>query len=128
MRVLLDTQTFLWFFDDSPRLTTRAKHLLEDASTDAVISIASLWEIAIKMSVGKLTINYAFEDLITTQLSQNAIVLLNVSAHHLSGVLGLPFHHRDPFDRMLVAQAMVEGVPILSADAIFDAYGVSRLW
>lgn len=128
MRVLLDTHTLLWFFDDSPRLTTRAKHLLEDTSTDAVKSIASLWEIAIKMSVGKLTINYAFEDLITAQLSQNAIVLLNVNAHYLSGVLGLPFLHRDPFDRMLVAQVMVEGVPILSADAIFDAYGVQRLW
>jgi PIN domain nuclease of toxin-antitoxin system len=128
MRVLLDTHTFLWFFDDSPRISTLVKQLLEDASTDALISIASLWEIAIKLSVGKLTINYAFDDLIETQLSQNDIVLLNVSAHHVSGVLELPFHHRDPFDRMLVAQAMVEGTPILSADKSFDAYGVQRLW
>ena len=128
MRVLLDTHTLLWFFEDSPRLSARATQLLGDSSTDAVISIVSLWEIAIKMSVGKLTINYAFDDLMTTQLSQNDIVLLNVSAQHVSGVVDLTLHHRDPFYRILVAQSIADRLPIVSADPIFDVYSVQRIW
>ncbi|HEX5166942.1 MAG TPA: type II toxin-antitoxin system VapC family toxin [Thermomicrobiales bacterium] len=128
MRALLDTHTLLWFFEDSPRLSARVTQLLAAASTDAVISIASLWEIAIKMSVGKLTINYAFDDLIATQLPQNDIVLLSVSAQHVAGVVDLPLHHRDPFDRMLVAQSVAEYLPIISADPIFDVYRVQRIW
>ena len=92
------------------------------------MSIASPWEIAIKIGTGKLDLDVAFADLITPVRQQLGVDLLGVSAEHLVRVSTLPLHHRDPFDRLIVAQAVVERVPVVSADAASDAYGVDRIW
>ena len=127
MKLLLDTHTFLWFLDDSPQLSQKGKALLE-ADNELLLSIASLWEIAIKLRLGKLTVAVPIEVLMTQQLTQNDIELLPITVAPLIVVSTLPLHHRDPFDRLLIAQAMVEQMPIVSADPAFDAYPVQRLW
>lgn len=127
MTSLLDTHTFLWFINDSPQLSVDAKNLLE-ADVDLLLSIASLWEIAIKVSIGKLTLPNTYDKFIPQQLTLNNIEILTISRAHLAVVAVLLLHHRDPFDRLLVAQAMVEQVSIVSADVMFDSYQVSRIW
>ena len=128
MRVLLDTHALLWFLADNPRLNVSAKRVLEDATTDASISIASLWEIAIKIRLNKLQLTQPFERLFPDQLAQNDIALLGVTLGHITRLTTLPLHHRDPFDRLLIAQALEEQLVIVGADAAFDAYGVERIW
>ena len=127
MKLLLDTHTFLWFIDDNPRLSARAKGLLE-SDADLLLSVASLWEISIKVSIGKLTLAQPYDIFIPQQLTNNAVEILPISLAHLDVVSSLPFHHRDPFDRLIIAQAMIEQLPIVSIDAAFDAYSVKRLW
>lgn len=127
MKLLLDTHTFLWFIDDTPKLSAAAKKLLE-SDVDLMISAASLWEIAIKVSIGKLTLTQPFQEFIPDQLNRNSVKLLAISIAHLALVSSLPFHHRDPFDRLMVAQAISEQLSIVSVDDKFDLYGVNRLW
>lgn len=128
MQLLLDTHSFLWFIAGSPELSATAKSLIEDDDNNSLLSVASVWEIAIKLSLGKLTLEKPFEDLIPQQIVENAITLLNISIPHTVIVTTLPFHHRDPFDRLLIAQAKVEKIPIVSRDEVFDIYDVERLW
>ncbi len=127
MKLLLDTHTFLWFINDSPELSSSAADLLE-SDVDLLLSTASLWEIAIKVSLNKLTLPNNYERFIPQQLTLNNIEILTITFEHLTVVSGLPFHHRDPFDRLLVAQSMSENLQIVSVDAQFDSYGVSRKW
>ena len=128
MRFLIDTHTFLWFVTDDPKLSAHALGFIESETNEAILSMASLWEIAIKFSIGKLKLHKPFEDFIDEQIRINEFQLLDIEAPHIATVSTLPLHHRDPFDRMLIAQSVVEGLPIISADTIFDAYGVVRLW
>jgi PIN domain nuclease of toxin-antitoxin system len=128
MKLLLDTHTFLWFIEGSPRLSGRARALIEDEASEVFLSVASLWEIAIKISLDKLQLARPFGTLIPQQLSLNDITLLDITPDHAAGVITLPFHHRDPFDRLLIAQAQVEQMPIVGDDPAFDAYLVRRLW
>lgn len=129
MRVLLDTHAFLWFIEDHPRLSRVARQLIEDNTTVPFLSVASLWEMAIKISLGKMTVgNQSFETFIPEQMSRNDIALLDITVWHVARVAILPLAHRDPFDRMLIAQAITEGLPIISADSILDAYPVTRIW
>jgi PIN domain nuclease of toxin-antitoxin system len=128
MRMLLDTHTFVWFIEDNPRLPPMIRALIEDPSNVVLVSIVSVWEIAIKVGIGKLVLSQPFETFIPQQLALNYAALLSVDLRHVLVVAGLPFYHRDPFDRLIIAQAMVEGLPILSADKVFDLYAVSRLW
>jgi PIN domain nuclease of toxin-antitoxin system len=127
MKLLLDTHAFLWFIANNPRLSEKAKALLE-SDIEVLISTASLWEIAIKTSIGKLVLAQPYDTFIRQQLEQNSIEILPVKLEHLIVVATLAFHHRDPFDRLLIAQAIVEDLPVVSADIAFDAYGVQRLW
>jgi PIN domain nuclease of toxin-antitoxin system len=127
MRLLLDTHAFLWFIDDNPSLSARAKALLE-SEADLLLSVASLWEIAIKVSIGKLILTQPYDVFMRRQLTDNDIKILPINLAHLGAVSTLPFHHRDPFDRLLIAQAMIEQLPIVSVDAAFDVYTVNRLW
>jgi PIN domain nuclease of toxin-antitoxin system len=127
MKLLLDTHTFLWFIDDSSRLSTQARNLLE-SDADLLLSTASLWEIAIKTSPGKLTLAQPYDLFIPEQLGLNSVEELPISLAHLAEVSTLPFHHRDPFDRLLISQAIIESVAIVSADSAFDAYSITRLW
>lgn len=127
MKLLLDTHTFLWFVDDNPKLSGYGKSLLE-GDNHLLLSVACLWEIAIKVSRDRLTIPKPYESFISRQLSLNQIELLPISIPHLAIVSTLPLHHRDPFDRLLIAQAMAENLAIVSVDSAFDAYLVQRLW
>ncbi len=128
MRLLLDTHTFLWFIEDHQSLGAEARRLIEEPSNEVFLSIASIWEMAIKLSLGKLHLGQPFDQFIANQLESNNISPLDISIKHAAAIADLPFHHRDPFDRLLVAQSLVEGYPILSADITLDAYGVMRRW
>jgi len=128
MRLLLDTHTFLWYILGGLRLSTRARSLLQSPVNELFLSIASAWEVGIKVSTGKLTLSEPLEAYFREQVLINSISLLPVTLEHAAFVSTLPFHHRDPFDRMLVAQSLAEGVPIISADPALDAYGVVRFW
>ena len=128
MRLLLDTHAFLWFIMGSANLSANARRLIENPAHERLLSVVSLWEIAIKTSLGKLTLSAPFDKLIPAQLKLNGIDVLNIEVDHLSTLTSLPFHHRDPFDRLLGAQALVEELSIISLDGAFDIYGVTRLW
>ncbi len=128
MKFLLDTHTFLWFIEDSPKLSATARRLIEEPSNERLFSIASVWEIAIKINVGRLNLSQPFEILIPQQLSLNSIDLLGIEIAHTAAITSLPLYHRDPFDRLLIAQAMVEQIPLVSVDTAFDAYPVTKLW
>ena len=128
MKYLLDTHTLIWFIEGDARLSAYARQLIEDEGNELFISIASLWEMAIKVSIGKLNLTQPFETLFPSQLEANSIEITDISVNHLKEVSRLPFHHRDPFDRLMIAQAKVEGFPIISVDMAFDAYGVQREW
>jgi PIN domain nuclease of toxin-antitoxin system len=128
MRYLLDTHAFLWFVAGDPILGKDAERAIGDASSDIFVSIATLWEIAIKVSIGKLVLNEPLAVYLPREITRNNFQILPISIDHTVTVATLPFHHRDPFDRLLIAQALTERMPILSTDAQFDAYGVSRLW
>ena len=128
MRLLLDTHTLLWFLAEPDRIPDSTLGLVEAETSDVQISIASLWEIALKVAKGKLVLPGSFDAVFPEQLRQNEMTLLDLRLPHVSRLLTLPFHHRDPFDRMLAAQSLVEDLLLVSADAQFDAYGVRRLW
>lgn len=126
-RLLLDTNAFLYFINNDSALSKKAKSLLE-SEVDLLISVASLWEIAIKFSIGKLSLPDSFGNFIPAQLQQNDIEILPITLPHLEKVSTLPFHHKDPFDRLIIAQSIVENLPIVSSDAAFDSYGIERIW
>ena len=126
--VLLDTHTMLWFLWDDSRLSGPAKSLIEDAGNRKFVSVASCWEIAIKVGLGKLDLGEPSRSFLPREIERNNFELLPISLDHATTVEGLAAHHRDPFDRLLIAQAMTEKMPVVSADVVFDQYGVSRLW
>ena len=128
MKLLLDTHTFLWFCQDDPALSANAKTLLEDARHLKLVSIASCWEIAIKAGLGKLTLGESSASYLTNALDRTGFELLPIDLSHATSVELLPLHHKDPFDRLLIAQAMPENVSLVSADSAFDSYGVNRIW
>jgi len=127
MDLILDTHTFIWFVNGDKNLTTKAREAIENPSNFSHISIASLWEMAIKISLGKLEITYPFEQALT-QIYENGFEILPITFEHTLVITELAFHHRDPFDRLIVAQAMTERMTIISKDEIFDHYEVTRLW
>ncbi len=128
MPVLLDTHAFLWFTIQERKLSVRAREAIQAADQLLMISPVCFWEIAIKVKIGKLSVPLPFGEFIANQLTENDIALLPITVGHAARTLDLPFHHRDPFDRMLVAQSLVEGWPIVSNDDTLDAYGVNRIW
>lgn len=128
MNILLDTHAFLWFIAGSNELSEKARELIEDENNRVFLSAASLWEMAIKVSLEKLTLSEPFETLIPEQLALNGVEILGITVAHTTQVAILPFHHRDPFDRLIIAQALEEQIPVISADDTFDKYGVTRIW
>ena len=128
MTLLLDTHTFLWFCQDDPSLSATAKVLIEDAGNRKLVSVASCWEIGIKAGLGKLRFGEPSSVYIPAAVSRTGFELLPISLAHATAVESLPGHHRDPFDRLLIAQVMIEAIPIVSVDSQLDAYGVTRLW
>jgi len=128
MKLLLDTHSFIWFFSGHPNLSNVARQLMEDTKGQKFISLASVWEIGIKQSKGKLTLSLPLEDYIIEKTKLEDFELLPIKLNHLALISTLPFHHNDPFDRLLIAQAITENISILSRDIAFDAYQVKRIW
>ncbi|MDP9412280.1 MAG: type II toxin-antitoxin system VapC family toxin [Actinomycetota bacterium] len=128
MRVLLDTHAFLWWISDSPELSDAAREAIADQRNAPIFSAVSGWEIAIKTGLGKLELPGSPARFVNEQLSQNGLEVLPIHSRHALGVYGLPDHHRDPFDRLLVSQAVVEKLPILTADPEIPRYPVETLW
>lgn len=127
-RLLLDTHVFLWWISDSSNLTAAARLAIADADNVCYLSMASCWEMAIKSSLGKLKLARPVERFVSEQLGANNFTLLNIELRHTAKVEKLPFHHRDPFGRLLIAQAITEKLIIVAADSAFSDYGVKLLW
>ena len=128
MRLLLDTHAFLWFVQGNDSLSNVAKSLIEDSDNRKFISIASLWEMTIKVSMGKLEIEMPMTELVNEQVFGNAFEILSISPEHLDSLSRLPFHHKDPFDRLIIAQGLAEDMSILSVDKAFRDYPVQLFW
>jgi PIN domain nuclease of toxin-antitoxin system len=128
MRALLDTGSFLWFVAGSDRLSRGAREFMEDFDNELVLSVASLWEISIKVSIGKLELLREFDQFIPEKLEENEIEILHVELAHLSEMMKLPLHHRDPFDRLIIAQSVSENLPVISSDRFFREYSVEIIW
>ena len=128
MTHLLDSHALLWFALADPKLSATAKALILDPANQILLSPASYWEIAIKVSLGKLTLHRPYEEFIDICLNKYGFTILPIEPKHAAQLLSLPFHHRDPFDRLLIAQAISESAPIISSDSALDAYPVKRLW
>lgn len=128
MKLLLDTHTLLWFIAGDGSLSANARSLIEDAAHEKFVSAASIWETAIKISIGKMNLSAPFDKLFPHQLAINGFRLLPIEIKHTSQIISLPLHHRDPFDRIVIAQAIEEKMLLVSIDTIFDDYSVKRLW
>lgn len=128
MRALLDTHTFLWWISDSPELSDDVREIIADERNEPIFSVVSGWEIVIKAGVGKLELPDAPETFVTEQLSRNDFKVLPIHLKHALQAYDLPDHHHDPFDRLLVAQALLETTPILTADPEIYRYPVETIW
>jgi PIN domain nuclease of toxin-antitoxin system len=128
MRSLIDSHSVIWSVDAPEKLSPTASSFIKDRGNTLVLSAASLWEIAIKVGKGKLPLSLPFRQWMANALAALGLELLPITLDHAERQISLPSHHRDPFDRLIAAQALVEGIPLVSADPIFDAYGVTRIW
>jgi PIN domain nuclease of toxin-antitoxin system len=128
MRLLLDTHSLLWFLREPEKLAPHVLEEIESAGTDAQVSLATLWEIAIKASLKKLYLPKEYDELFPRSVPDSGLSLLGIESQHISALSRLPWNHRDPFDRLLIAQAQVEGLTLVSGDAHFPKYGISLLW
>ncbi|MPY90560.1 MAG: PIN domain-containing protein [Luteitalea sp.] len=128
MRLLLDTHAFLWWVADDKRLSRRAHAAIADRTNECLVSLVSCWEMAIKVSLGKLSLGSTVNQFVPSQMATNGFTLLPIKFSHTARVASLAFHHRDPFDRVLVAQALLERLAIVSVDPAFRRYGVKRVW
>lgn len=128
MKALLDTHVFLWWIMDAPQLAPHVRELIADGENELYMSVASCWEIAIKAGLGKITLPARPDTYIADQMTENAVQGLPIEARHAFQVFHLPPHHRDPFDRLLIAQAQLENLPIITSDPLFSKYKVKTLW
>ena len=124
---LLDTHALIWFLEGDAQLSLTAKTIILDTDNRLCVSVASLWEMAIKMSIGKLTLTQSVEQIIA-RLPVEFIELLSIEVPHILAIQQLPLHHKDPFDRLLIAQTKAENLTIISNEAIFDQYAIKRIW
>ena len=127
MRAILDTHAFLWAIAGDRRMSQKARDLFTGPS-DLLLSVASIWEILIKVQLGKLPLPRPAGPFVLRKLAENQIETLPVGLDHLLAFEGLPTHHRDPFDRMLIAQALEESLPIVTADPLFERYPAKVIW
>ena len=128
MNLLLDTHAWLWFVLGDPQLSNGARNHILDPANVKFVSPASYWEISIKISLGKHALNAPYPQFMRRVITGNGFRFLHISFHHTERVSVLPFHHRDLFDRLLIAQALVEGMSIISNDGNFAPYGVDMIW
>lgn len=128
MRALLDTHALLWLADDPGRLPGRVVEICENDGNELFVSIATFWELAIKMSLGKIELTDDGLERLAAWCEDNSITMLPIALAHCTRVRALEFVHRDPFDRLLIAQALTEELALISVDGHFAAYGVSAIW
>jgi PIN domain nuclease of toxin-antitoxin system len=128
VQLLLDTHTFLWFVLNDPQLSRPADALITDPTNEVLISPATYWEMAIKVAKKKLDLLAPYDDFMKRGIEDNDFTILPIETKHTSILTTMPMHHKDPFDRLIISQALVEGIPVVSIDLEFDAYGVTRLW
>jgi PIN domain nuclease of toxin-antitoxin system len=128
LRLLLDTHTLLWFALNDPQLSRTAASLIMDSANEKLVSPASYWEIAIKIGARKYALKRPYEIFMREAIDKNSFAYLHIEPRHTARLTTMAHHHKDPFDRLLVAQALAEGIPIISADTQLDSYGVTRLW
>ena len=128
MKLLLDTHTFIWWDSEPAKLSSQALALCQDRTNTLLLSVASVWEMQIKLQLGKLKLNLPLAELITSQQQTNNIEILPVTLAHVLALQNLPPHHKDPFDRLLIAQANVEDAVLVSNDPVFVKYAIHVLW
>ena len=128
MRLLLDSHTLIWAADNPARVPTKAMSVLGHPASIRLISAGTIWEIAIKVRLGRLPLAMPYRQWIDQAIADQCLTLLDIQLDHTECLTTLPFHHRDPFDRLLAAQSLVEKIPLVSGDPVFDAYGVQRIW
>lgn len=127
MSILVDSHALLWFLAGDSNLSNPARTAIESGG-GGFVSMASLWEISIKASLGKLHLTKPFPEIFPKVLFQNGFEIYPIEISHISLLAGLPFHHSDPFDRLLAAQSLASGMPVVSCDKALDAYGIQRIW
>lgn len=128
MKLLLDTHTFIWFIEGNSKLSDKAKALIEASDNQRFLSVASLWEMTIKKSLGKLELGMDMQTLIDEHIYQNAIEILPINTSAFFMLQDLPFHHKDPFDRLLISQGLADDLVLLSIDEHFASYPIKCLW
>ena len=128
MRLIIDTQVLIWWTNDVSNISHRVQDIIFDLDNELCLSLASIWEMQIKISLGKLDLPRSLPDIIATQMEENQIKILPIELSHVYALDQLPLHHRDPFDRLIIAQSLTEKMPIASIDKAFDAYLVERIW
>ncbi|MEH2160286.1 MAG: type II toxin-antitoxin system VapC family toxin [Nostoc sp.] len=128
MKLLLDTQCWLWWFAQPERLNEQAIAHIADENNELWLSVASIWEIGIKVAIGKLPLPDPLDSYISSRMAQLGMRSLEITASHALQAAALPLHHRDPFDRMLIAQAQIQEMTLVSADSMFNKYDISLLW
>jgi PIN domain nuclease of toxin-antitoxin system len=128
MRVLVDTHALLWFGLNDARLSVDARRSIEDPGNDVLLSPATYWELAIKIGSGKISIGQDYRSFMDEQIQDLRLSILPIELQHTAVLTTLPLHHRDQFDRLLAAQASVEGIPLVTIDTVFQRYGVAQIW
>ena len=128
MRALIDSHALIWAVDEPARLGKSAVATLQDPGNELILSIGTAWELAIKVGLKKLALSTTFKPWMTKAIDDLGLSVLPITVDHADVQAGLPWHHRDPFDRLLVAQCVVEKISIVSADTVFDRYVIARIW
>jgi PIN domain nuclease of toxin-antitoxin system len=128
LRVLLDTHIFLWWITDDSRLIANVRDIIADGTNELLLSVASCWEIVIKAQLGRIVLSDKPDKFISEQMSLNAIMSLPILVHHVLNIFKIPSLHRDPFDRLIISQAMTESLPIITSDPVFEQYGIEIIW
>ena len=128
MKLLVDAHTLIWAVDDPSKLGRQAVTALQDPGNDLILSAGTIWEIAIKTGLGKLSLSMPYRQWMNQAITDLGMTVLPITVEYADVQVNLPKHHGDPFDRLLVAQSQVENIHLVSADAVFDQYGINRLW
>jgi PIN domain nuclease of toxin-antitoxin system len=128
MKLLLDTHTFIWWDRDPNLIPSATLSLMQQTDTQLFVSLVSLWEIQIKLQIGKLTLQNSLSEVIIRQQTENGIQLLSISLPHILAIENLPQYHKDPFDRLLIAQCVSEAATLVSRDSVFKQYGCPLIW
>jgi PIN domain nuclease of toxin-antitoxin system len=128
MEYLIDTHTLLWIVANNPKLSKKAKNIYLNRNNKIYVSIATIWELSIKIGLNKLNINIPLNKFVDIHIVGNNIKILNINLNHLYRIEKLPLHHRDPFDRLIISQAIEDKIPIIGSDELFDYYQIKRIW